>query len=356
MTFDQPLWLLLVVLPAGWLVLAFRPRARGLPLPTFELLADLGYRSRSAPLAILRATVLLLLILALARPQWVKEDLDKNKLAVDLLLALDISGSMAAEDLLPNRLEAAKRVLIDFVVRMSDQRIGLLVFKAYALTVCPLTGDTQVVATALKSIDTQTINEDGTAIGDAIGTGLNRLAKGGATSQLIVLLTDGENNSGTMSPLVAAQMARMRGVKITTIAVGKSKGAPVPLIDSFGFKRYVRNSDGSLFLTRVDETTLKQIAQLTDGLFFSAGDTVGLAAAYQQIASLTRSSVKNQRQPRSRDFTPGLWLGACCLLFLELLLAIGPCWVLSAQPPGRLVRALTSLGGASREFFRAIRQ
>jgi len=194
-SFLHPLWLAGLVLPAVWFLLAVRPAPGGVPLPTFRFLpAAAKSPRRSIALLALRAIALALGIVALAGPRVQGEWKVDRRWGVDLVLALDLSGSMAAEDLAPNRLVAAKRVLADFVAKTGDQRLGLVVFKARALTICPLTTDTQVVAAALETVDSNTLAEDGTAIGDAVGTSLNRLADSKARTKRIVLLTDGENN------------------------------------------------------------------------------------------------------------------------------------------------------------------
>lgn len=335
MTFSHP-WLLLgLAFPAVWLVIALRAGSAGVPLPTFRFLPS-GSRAgrRSAALLVMRALAMALVAVALAGPARQGEWTVDRRWGVDLVLALDLSGSMAAEDILPNRLEAAKRVLADFISRTGDQRLGLVVFKARSLTVCPLTTDTQVVAAALESVDPTTLSEDGTAIGDAIGTSLNRLADSKARIRRIVLLTDGENNSGSLSPLMAAAVARARGVRIDTIAAGRPGGAPVPYLDAFGRKRYHQNRDGSVFLTRMDEKTLQKMAQWTGGMYFRATDAAGLAAAYEQIARATRTEVERHRRRGLVDVGSWFLAPALALLFAEILLANGPWRVLRARPRG----------------------
>ncbi len=332
LSFVHPGYLLLVALPLAWGVAAWSRAQASLPLPTFEAaLASVGRPDRSdRALVGLRILATMLVVLAIADPQVAGRPAVDRRFGLDIMLALDISGSMAAQDLEPSRVEAAKRVLEDFIARSHDDRVGLVVFKARALTLCPLTTETSVVASALSQVTLATLADDGTAIGDAIGTCLNRLAgdrpPGGAAigrSQLIVLLTDGENNSGMLAPLEAAAIARSRNVRIDTVAVGKPGGAPVPYTDSFGQQQYVRNPDGSLYLAAVDDRELKEIARLTGGLFFRADDTRGLAAAYEQIAHMARHEIDVHRQARRVDLAGGLLALALVALAAEFWLGGG---------------------------------
>lgn len=332
MTFAHPLWLLGLLLPAVWFLIALRAAPTGVPLPTFRFLpAATRSPRRSVALLAMRAMALALVIVALAGPRRHGEWTVDRRWGVDLVLALDLSGSMAAEDLAPNRLEAAKRVLAEFIAHTGDQRLGLVVFKARALTICPLTTDTPVVASALEGVDSNTMTEDGTAIGDAVGTSLNRLAESKARTKRIVLLTDGENNSGSVTPLMAAAVARSRGVRIDTIAAGRPGGAPVPYVDAFGRKRYHQNRDGSVFLTKMDEKTLQRMAQWTGGMYFRASDAAGLAAAYTHIAKATRTEVEQHRQRGLVDVAAWFLIPALALLVAELVLANGRWRVLRAH-------------------------
>lgn len=328
LTLAQPLWLLSIPVAIAWALVALQPRRATIPLPTFEALTAVSPPDRAAHRVVaMRAAALCLIALALAGPQLAGRWIVDRKFGLDIMLALDISGSMAAQDLLPDRIEAAKQVLGDFIVHNSDERLGLVVFKAHAMTLCPLTTDSSVVASALSQVSLGTLSDDGTAIGDAIGTCLNRLAdvpRASGKSQLIVLLTDGENNSGMLSPLEAAAIARSRGVKIDTIAVGKPGGAPVPLgRDPLGNEQYVRNPDGSLYLTTIDEATLRQISRTTGGLSFRAGDTGGLAADYRQIAQMTRHEIDVHRHRRTEDLAGWPLVLALGLLLGETWLANG---------------------------------
>lgn len=333
MSLVNPAWLLLLFIPATCLLLEFRPSRSGIPLPTAKWLPNSARLQRGLILVnCLRASAWVLLILALAGParpgEWVKS----RQWAADIMVAFDLSGTMAAEDFPPNRLVAAKRILAQFVRRNADQRLGLVVYKARVLTLCPLTTDTDSVAAALESSGPHLISEDGTAIGDAIATCLNRFVDNHAPHKFIVLLTDGENNWGQISPLMAASIARQRGVRIMAVAVGNPSGAPVPIFNAGGEKRYVMNRDGSRFLTRVDEKLLQLLAALTHGVFFKAGDVAALEEAYRQIGNLTRSQGEHSRRRGWVDLSPLLLLGSVVLLAAEGLFRVCYWRVLSAAP------------------------
>ncbi len=345
LTFVHPGYLVLVALPVVWGLFAWRQAHASLPLPTFEAaLAASGRADRSdRALVGLRILATVLITIAIADPQVAGRPEVDRRFGLDIMLALDISGSMAAQDLEPSRVDAAKRVLADFIARSHDDQVGLVVFKARALTLCPLTTETSVVASALSQVTLATLADDGTAIGDAIGTCLNRLAgdrhPGGAAigqSQLIVLLTDGENNSGMLAPLQAAAIARSRNVRIDTVAVGKPGGAPVPYLDSLGQEEYVRNPDGSLYLAAVDDQALEEIARMTGGLFFRADDTSGLARAYRQIAHMARHEIDVHRKARRIDLAGGLLALALAALATEFWLSGGRFRQLGSLAPPRV--------------------
>jgi Ca-activated chloride channel family protein len=331
----HPEWLLLLgFLPLlAWILLKRQPK--GLPLSTYGLLdAEAGKRARRNRLltTVLRLGAIACLALTLAKPQAPGRWIEEKQLGIDLMLALDVSGSMRAEDFQPeNRLAAAKRVLKDFVQRNSQNRIGLVAFAGRSVTLSPLTTDTPVVQEAIDRIRFGVAGQDGTAIGDGIGNSLYRLEDQSAKSRVIVLLSDGENNSGYLQPLQAAAMAKAKGVKIYTIAVGKPGGAAVPavdrdgreIVDPRGQKVYIRNRDGSLFLTAMDEAELERIATLTGGRYFRATDTPALEAAYAEIAKLERTELPSTRRRAADDRTA--WpLGIGLLMVaLEALISRG---------------------------------
>lgn len=335
MSFAYP-WLLaaLVVPLIPWLWRKRRPRET-MPLSTLHYLAD-DPDPRPARLRLardlLRTLALMALIVALARPQGPGRLVETRHYGIDLMLALDTSGSMRARDFEPsNRLEAAKKVLKDFIARNADNRLGLVAFAGRSLTICPLTTDTPMLAHLVDRVGFDSVGQDGTAIGDGIGNCLYRLEDRSAKSRVIVLLSDGKNNSGYLQPSDAAAMAARRGVRIYTIAVGKPGGAPIPLVDAFGREVFVRNRDGSLYLPPIDEAALSQIAAITNGRYFRATDTASLQAAYAEIARLERSELPTEKKRLPSDDYAGWALAALVALVLELGLSAGALNILGAH-------------------------
>jgi len=264
MSFAAPQFLaLLFLLPLFWFYLVFLKKR---PYLFFNLKHD-SLRKKSAfnfifaARASLICIILALLIFALARPQWPSVKQKTTVENIDLILVQDTSGSMRAEDFLPNRMEVSKETLKNFVLKRTDDRIGYVVFGTYSALKAPLTYDHQMI---LRLIDqTQTgMAGDGTAIGMALISALNRLRASDAKSRIIILVTDGENNMGEVGPLEAAGLAKQMGIKIYTIGIGKSSGAPVPIIMN-GRKQYLYNPDGSLYLSYLNPKDLIAIAQIT---------------------------------------------------------------------------------------------
>jgi Ca-activated chloride channel family protein len=285
---------LLIAVPLLLLaILATRRMRRGLVLSTVRLARSLtSPRARLVPMALwgLRLLAVALIVVAIARPQWGQTFTEETQLGVDIMLALDISGSMRAEDFQPgNRLVAAKQVIDDFVAKSQGNRLGLVIFAGRSMTSVPLTTDHEVLRSALAHVDFNSIKQDGTAIGDAIGNCLYRLKEENTKGRVIVLFTDGENNSGYLDPAKAAGMARVKGVRIHTIAVGKPGGAPIPLLNAFGQKVYLRNSEGQLILPQIDEAALQRIAEVTGGKYFRATDTDTLRRVYDEINKLEKT-------------------------------------------------------------------
>lgn len=247
-----------------------------------------------------------LVVVALARPQSVSTTSTVTKNGIDMVLALDVSESMLAEDLTPNRLESAKQYIEDFVDELETDRVGLLVFAGKPFTQSPLTFDYDILKYYLNEISTETINQrvqglSGTAIGDAILAASNRLKNSLERTKVLVLLTDGEANVGT-DPLFATEQARAQGVKIYTIGIGSLEGAPVVIGNRNGQPVYAQNPDGSLYKSTFDEKTLQEIAQISGGKYFYANDNQALSASLQTIQDLektdfeTKSTVKYQER------------------------------------------------------------
>jgi len=271
-------------------------------------------------LIVLKLLSLFFMIIALARPQaGIKTEESETK-GIDIMLILDVSGSMQAEDFKPkNRLEVAKRVLAKFVEGRKSDRIGLIVFSAESFTQCPLTLDYNIILEYIKQIKFGMI-QDGTAIGMAIANAVNRLRYSNAKSKVAILLTDGENNAGAIDPITAAQLAAAMDIKIYTVGVGKIGGAPVPYYHPIFGKQYYRNPDGSLYLTKLDEETLKQIAEITGGKYFRATDAEALQKIYQKIDSLEKTEIKVKQYLNYKEiFQPFLYISLFLLLTYILL-------------------------------------
>lgn len=261
-----------------------------------------------------------LLIIALLRPQEVKKETQENIKGIDIIVALDISGSMQAEDLKPNRLEAAKEVIRKFVSGLSGDRVGLVIFAGTSFSQCPLTTDYEIIKSFINQIEFQTIRIDGTAMGDAIITSINRLESSG-TSKVIILTTDGVNNRG-FSPIEAARAALHKGIKIYTIGIGKKGGAPMMQLGWDGVKRPVidRYTGQQLKWEEPDEKTLTQIADMTGGKYFRATDEHSLKEIYEIISKMEKQDIKIKSYNKYIDkFQIFLWVGLIILSFVFLL-------------------------------------
>jgi Ca-activated chloride channel family protein len=339
---DPEALLLLLWLPLSWALRArFWRVSGGVPLPGVAAMAVNGYRFagvRTIALELCRGLIVVGLVVALARPQseglWVNE----SQQGVDIVLALDISGSMRAEDFQPvNRLVAAREVIGGFITNNPDNRLALVAFAGRSVTVVPLTRDHAMVRQALARIDFTTVRQDGTAIGDAIGNGLYRLKESNPKGRVIVLFTDGENNSGYLEPLKAAAMARVKGVRVHTIAVGQPGGAPIPVLDADGQKTWLKDGEGRLILPQINEETLQRIANLTGGQYFRATDTQGLRRVYAAIEKLEKTPFEVRRQRVFEDRYAPLVAGVLVLFLLLLFLQLRG-WRLLVALPGSLSR------------------
>lgn len=314
MRFAAPLWLLLLaVLPllawrslAGWRLRLPHTRAA-------ELVAAGLPRGRLAPWRHLplglRLLALGLLIVALARPQVGVSAVPATTRGVDIAVALDVSGSMAAPDFPPSRLEAAKAVVADFVKGRPNDRVALVLFAGHAFTQVPLTLDHALLTGLLKKVKLGLI-EDGTAIGEALATAVARLADSKAKSRVVVLLTDGNNNRGEIDPLTAADLARRLGIRVYTVGVGRQGWFVQMEDDPIMGKRPVRVE------ARVDEKLLTAIAERTGGRFFRARDEDALKRIYRRIDALEKSPITSELHLRYADrygWPLGIALGAVLL-------------------------------------------
>ncbi|MCX6170556.1 MAG: VWA domain-containing protein [Ignavibacteriales bacterium] len=255
-----------------------------IPKKLKEKLADLPSWLKIASLAFF--------IVAAARPQSFSSGENLHTEGIDIAMVLDISGSMMAEDFKPNRVEAAKKVIDDFIAGRTNDRIGLVIFSGESFTQCPLTVDYSVLRGLLKEIHTGMI-EDGTAIGNAIANGVNRLKDSKSKSKVMILLTDGVNNRGEVDPLTAAQIAQKFGIRIYTVGVGTVGEAPYPFQTPFGVRYQMVPVD-------IDENSLQQIAKITGGKYFRATDNRKLVQIYDEIDRLekTRVEVTSYRQAK----------------------------------------------------------
>ncbi len=266
-------------------------------------------RFRHIPV-ILRAFAVALLIIALARPQNFSSGENIYTEGIDIAMVLDISGSMLAEDLKPNRIEAAKNVIKDFIKGRTSDRIGLVIFARDSFTQCPLTVDYSVLLNLLSQVKSGMI-EDGTAIGNAIANGVNRLKDSKSKSKIIILLTDGVNNSGEVDPVFAAQIAKTYGIRIYTIGVGTKGQAPYPVQTPFG-TRY------QMIPVEIDESVLNQISNITGGEYFRATNNRTLKDIYDKIDKLEKSKVEITSYRNAKElFYPWLEAGLF-LLILEV--------------------------------------
>lgn len=256
---------------------------------------------------ILRTFALMCLIIALARPQTFSSGQNIYTEGIDIAMVLDISGSMLAEDLKPNRIDAAKNVIDNFIKDRTSDRIGLVIFSRQAFTQCPLTIDYRVLKNLLSKVKTGMI-EDGTAIGNAIADGVNRLKDSHAKSRIIILLTDGVNNAGEIDPLTAAQIAETFGIRIYTVGVGTRGEAPYPVQTPFGTRYQMIPAD-------IDEGMLQKIAGMTGGEYFRATDSKTLQDIYNKIDKLEKSKVEITSYRETTELFYN-WLGAGLILIL----------------------------------------
>ena len=322
-TFANPwLLLLLLLLPVlAWLKGRIGGTA-GVTFSTTEFLAKIGHRQRNRAgsfLVGLTYLSLALFIIALARPQLGRVTTRVQATGVDIMLVLDVSRSMLAEDFTignrrANRIEAVKLVTEQFIRERPNDRIGLVAFAGRPYLVSPLTLDHDWLIRNLERLRIGLV-EDGTAIGSAIAAASNRLKDKEAKTKLIVLLTDGDNNAGKVQPLTAAEAAKALGIRIYTIGAGTEGEAPFPFQNAFGRTVY-RN-----VLVKFDEKTLGEIATMTSGQYFRATDTNSLRTIFSEIDKLEKSKIEVERTAQYRDLYQWVLVPALAVLLLEILLS-----------------------------------
>jgi Ca-activated chloride channel homolog len=290
----------------------YKAREAGITFSDVSIIKNIrpGFRVRYRDVpAVLKMFAVFVFIIALARPQAGQTEEEIITEGIDIMLTLDISGSMKAEDFKPqNRLGAAKEVMEKFIKSRSNDRIGLVVFSRHSLTQCPLTLDYGVLLDLLEKIDMGMI-EDGTAIGTAIANSVNRLRDSTVKSKVMILLTDGVNNAGKIDPLTAAKAAEALGIKIYTIGAGKPGGAMYPVEDPIFGKRYVRMN------TEIDEVLLKKIADGTGGMYFRAEDEEGLEDIYKTIGKLEKTKIETKEYANYTELS-GFFILPGILIFL----------------------------------------
>lgn len=320
MHFASPyyLWLLALIVPMiAYYVWRVRQGGAAIQISTVEGVLrapkSVRYYLRHLPF-VLRTAAYALLVVALARPQGIEQNVRTSTEGIDIMLSIDVSGSMLARDFKPDRITAAKEVAASFISDRVGDRLGLVVFAGEAFTQSPLTTDQSTLQTLLARIRSGLI-EDGTAIGNGLATAINRLRESEAKSKVIILLTDGVNNRGEIAPMTAAEIARAQGIRVYTIGVGTRGTAPYPAVDMFGNMTFVNQK------VEIDEKTLTGIARLTGGRYFRATDKEKLQAIYDEINQLEKSRVEVTERITYHELFLGWVLAALALLTAELLLS-----------------------------------
>jgi Ca-activated chloride channel homolog len=263
-------------------------------------------------LYVLRMLAIILIIIALARPQSSLSRQDITVEGIDIIMAMDVSGSMLAHDFHPDRLEASKAVAMEFIDGRPSDRIGLVIFSGETFTQCPLTTDHAVLKNLFKDIKSGMI-EDGTALGDGLATAVNRLRGSKAISKVIILLTDGVNNMGSLDPLSGAEIAKLYGIRIYTIGVGTIGMAPYPVQTPFGIQLQSME-------VKIDEPLLRDVARLTDGKYFRATNNTKLREVYKEIDKLEKSKIDVTEFRKKREEFFLLALLALVFITLEIVL------------------------------------
>ena len=317
-TFANPgyLYLLFIIIPlALWYIFKNKNAQATIQVSSFN---NLQKTQKSLKIYLrhiiflLRLLVIALLIVIIARPQSTKAWQEESTEGIDIVIALDISGSMLAQDFKPNRLEASKDVAINFISGRTNDRIGLVIFSGESFTQCPVTNDHAVLINLFKDIKSGMI-EDGTAIGLGLATAVNRLKESNAKSKVIILLTDGVNNRGDIDPVTAAEIAKTMGIRVYTIGVGTMGKAPYPVQTIFGTQLQYMD-------VQIDEKVLTEIAQMTGGTYFRATDNKKLSEIYTQIDKMEKTKVDVKQFSKKEEKYLFLSLIAAVLLFIDILL------------------------------------
>ena len=319
MTFANPhyLYLLLLIIPLiAWYVLKQRKKQASLQVSTLQAFAASKSRTIKVYLRhfpfVLRMIAVAVIIVILARPQSTNRWENRNTEGIDIMLVMDVSTSMLAEDLKPNRIEASKNVAAAFINGRPNDNIGLVVFSGESFTQCPLTTDHAVLLNLFKDIQSGMI-EDGTAIGLGLANAVSRIKDSKAISRVIILLTDGVNNRGEIAPVTAAEIARTFGVRVYTIGVGTHGEAMYPFQTPYGIQRRPTPVE-------IDEDILKQMASVTGGQYFRATDNASLKSIYQEIDQMEKTKINVQKYDKKQEEYMPLALLVFALLLIELFL------------------------------------
>ena len=312
------LWLFIVYIPIiAWYILKYKKAD-----PTITVSSTLPFDKRGTSwkvylrhgLFIMRLVAIGCLIIILCRPQTRDSWQTSETEGTDIVISMDVSSSMLARDFRPNRFEAAKDVAAKFVIGRETDNIGIVIFAGESFTLVPMTTDKAVLSNYIQEISMNML-EDGTAIGDGIATAINRIKDGKAKSKSIILLTDGSNNTGTVAPLTAAEIAKKLGIKVYTIGVGTNGEAEFPVgINMYGQMEYQRMP------VVIDEVTLKKIAAVTGGVYFRATDKNTLKAIFEEIDKLEKTQMDVKQYSKTEDnYMP--WAVILLLLLCGELLA-----------------------------------
>ena len=318
MEFANPkyLFLLLLLIPLiVWYIIKLRKVQ-----PTLKTSSTSAFRGRPASIKVhlrhlpflLRVLAIGLVVVALARPQNINSWEETETEGIDIIMALDVSGSMLAQDLEPDRLEAAKKVAAEFITDREKDNIGLVIFAGESFTQCPLTTDHGVLLNLLHDVKYGMI-EDGTAIGLGLANGVNRLKDSQAKSKVIILLTDGTNNRGQIAPLTAAELAKTYGIRVYTIGAGTRGTAPTPVMTPYGQR--IQNMP-----VDIDERTLTDIAATTGGEYFRATNNESLRDIYLQIDQMEKTLIRMNQVTKKQELYLSFALLALGLVLIELIL------------------------------------
>jgi Ca-activated chloride channel family protein len=318
MTFNNPeyLFLLLLILPAlFWYLREMHKSDASLQISAYRSMnrqkKSLRLKLRHFPF-VLRIMVIALVALALARPQLSNSWRTENTEGIDIMIALDVSGTMLAEDFKPNRLEASKKVATEFILSRQNDNIGLVVFAAESFTQCPLTTDHMALINLFNGVRFGLL-EDGTAIGLGLANAVTRIKDSKAKSKVIILLTDGSNNRGEIAPITAAEIAKTFGVRVYAVGVGSYGKVSIPVPTEFGTQYMQMDSE-------FDEGTLQSIANMTGGQYFRATDNTKLRAIYQEIDQMEKTKISVREYSKKKEIFHFFALAAFALLALEVLL------------------------------------